>query len=553
MTTAHDAADLEFDFVIIGSGGGSTPAALVMRDHGLRVLIVEKQAKIGGSSAFSGGVIWIPNNDHLNAEGGGDSPERARAYFDAVIGEAGPGSTPARREAYIREGAEMVRYLERKGMKFLHAHWPDYYDTAPGGIAQGRSLCAPLFDINQLGPWADRLASHRVTAMLPISAEESGPFLRAHRSWRGRWLIAKVIARQAINTLFRKRVRGAGNALQGRLFQIALRAGVEIWTETPVSDFLVEDGRVAGVIAQRNGAPVRVRAARGVLVNAGGFARNLEMREAYQPKPTSTQWTQANPGDTGEVIQAALRTGAAVDLMDQAWWLACSFGPDGEMMGMHSPNDVCKPHCIVVGPDGKRFANEANSYMEFGQAMYAAGAIPAWAIFDRRHRARYFFGLLPPGLTPKHLLRKGYLKRADTLEGLAAICGVDPTGLRTTVERFNGFVRQGEDKDFGRGASEYNRYSGDPTAPHANLGSIEKAPFYAIALYPGDVGTSGGLVTDEHARVLRADGSAIPGLYATGNSTASVMGRRYLGAGASVGPSMVFGYIAARHAAGANA
>jgi len=542
-----------FDFIIVGSGGGSVPAALVVKDHGKQPLIIEKQALIGGTSAFSGGVIWIPNNDHLNAEGGNDSHERARTYFDGLIGDVGPASSPQRRDAFIREGAEMIRFLERKGMKFVHAHWPDYYDNRPGGSAAGRSLAAPLFNINELGEWGSKLGHHPLTSAAPIASPESVHVFVASKTWRGKVIAAKVACRFVLNKLLGRRVRGAGNALQGRLFQIALRENIPIWTEAPVKDFLVENERVVGVIAERNGRTIHVRSRLGVLVNAGGFSRNLAMRERYQPKPTSVTWTQVNPGDTGEMIQAAMAVGAATDLMDEAWWLACSFAPDGTFMGMHSPNDIGKPHCIVVDSRGKRFANESNAYMEFGQRMYAAGAVPAWAIFDSRHRRYYPWGLLLPGRTPQSLIENGYLKKASSLSDLARACGIDPAGLEQTVARFNSFVPKGVDEDFDRGASAYNRYYGDPTIkPNPNLGKIERPPYYAVAIVPADVGTSGGIMTDEHARALRADGSVIQGLYATGNSTAAVMGRRYLGAGASVGPSMAFGYIAARHAVRAN-
>jgi 3-oxosteroid 1-dehydrogenase len=540
-----------FDFIIVGSGGGSVPAALVMKEHGRSVLIIEKQAVIGGSSAFSGGVIWIPNNDHLNAAGGGDSHERARAYLDGLIGEVGPASSVQRRDAFIRRGAEMVRYLEGHGMKFLHAHWPDYYDNRPGGLPQGRSLCAPLFDVKALGEWAPKLAHFPMTSGLPVTSRDAVAIFVAKQTWRGKWVVAKLALRMLQKKLLGTELRGAGNALQGRLFQIALRAGTPIWTDTAAKDFLVDGGRVTGVIVERSGRTVRLGARLGVLINAGGFSRNLGMREQYQPKPTSVKWTQANPGDTGEMIQAAMGLGAAVDLMDEAWWLACSFMPDGTFMGMHSPNDIGKPHCIAVDARGRRFANESNSYMEFGQRMYAAGAVPAWAVFDSRHRRSYPWGMTLPGAPPAALIDSGYMRRFASLDELARGCGIDPAGLAHTVVRFNGFARTGVDEDFSRGTSAYNHYYGDPTVkPNPNLGSIEQPPFYAVALYPSDVGTSGGVLTDEFARVLRPDGSVVPGLYATGNSAASMMGRCYPGAGVSIGPSMTFGYIAARHAAG---
>lgn len=544
----------EFDFIVVGSGGGSVPAALVMHEAGKRVLIVEKQAKIGGTSAFSGGVIWIPNNHILNDEGGGDSYERSRAYLDGLIGEVGAASSPERRDAYIRYGADMIRFLEKHGMKFLHAHWPDYYDTRPGGIAEGRSLCAPLFDVGELGEWKDKLASFPLTADMPLESRDSVALFTAMTTWRGKLMAAKLALRMLQKKLTGKELRGAGNALQGRLFQIALRKGIPIWTECPASDFVIEDDRVAGVIVETGGERKELRARLGVLINAGGFSRNPAMREKYQPKPTSVDWTVVNPGDTGEMIEAVMRLGAASDLMDEAFWLPSSFSPDdGRFMGFHAPNDVGKPHCIVVDAQGQRFVNESCAYMEFGQAMYRVGAVPAWAVFDSNHRHKYPWGMALPGKPAKELLESGYLRCFDSLEDLARGCEIDPVGLAATIAQFNTFARCGVDPDFQRGSSAYNRYYGDPTVkPNPNLAPIEQGPFYAVAIYPGDVGTSGGILADEHARVLREDGSIIPGLYVTGNSSAAVVGRCYPGAGASVGPSMTFGYIAARHAAGLN-
>ncbi len=539
----------DFDFIIVGSGAASVPAALSMKSQGKRALIIEKQPVIGGSTAFSGGVIWIPDNDHLNAAGGEDSPERARTYLDGLIGEVGPASTPQRRDAFIRNGTLMVRFLERYGMQFMHARWPDYYDDHPGGIAQGRSLCAPLFDVNELGDWAAKLAYHSLTSSLPVDSRDAASLMVAKQTWRGRGIAAKTLLRVLEKKLTGRQIRGAGNALQGRLFQIALREKIPIWTNTPVREFLSENGRIGGVIAERGGCSIPVRARLGVLINAGGFAKNRAMRDRYQPKPTSVQWTLANPGDTGEMIQAAIRIGASIDLMNEAWWTAASFLPDGSLVSIHSPNDIGKPHCIVVDTTGKRFANESCSYMEFGQRMYAAGAVPAWIILDSRHRNAYPWGTALPGMTPSKWLESGYMRRFATLEALARGCGIEPVGLAQSVARFNNFAQRGVDEDFGRGTSAYHHYYGDPSMkPNSNLGAIERPPFYAVALYPADVGTAGGLLTDEFARVLRTDGSVIDGLYATGNSTASVMGRRYVGAGASIGPSMTFGHIAAAHA-----
>jgi 3-oxosteroid 1-dehydrogenase len=546
--------ETHFDFIVVGSGGGSTPAALAMHEAGKRVLIIEKSELIGGTSAYSGGVIWIPNNHILNDAGGGDSHAKSREYIDGIVGPPMPSSTPEKRDAWIRYGAQMIEFLEAQGMEFRHAHWPDYYEDRPGGIADGRSLAAPLFDVNKLGEWGPKLAHNPMTSAMPIPSWESVGLFNVKSTWRGKWIAAKMAMRLIfLNKLLGKTIRGAGNALQGRLFQIVLRKKIPIWTATPVTDLLVEDGKVVGVLAERDGRPVQVRASLGVLLNAGGFSRNLEMREKYQPKPTSIHWTQVNPCDTGDMHRAAMKLGAATDLLDESFWLPSSFMPDGTFVSFHTPNDTGRPHCITVGPDGKRFVNEANPYMEFGKRMYEAGAVPAWAIIDSRGRKNSIWGTMLPGRTPQKLIDSGYIRKFDTLDDLARSCGIDPQGLAATVERFNRFARSGVDEDFGRGGNAYNHYYGDPSnKPNPNLGTIEKPPFYAVAIYPGDVGTCGGLVTDEHARVLHEDGQPIPGLYATGNTAAAVGGRVYAGAGASVGPSMTFGYIAALHASRSN-
>jgi 3-oxosteroid 1-dehydrogenase len=296
-----------------------------------------------------------------------------------------------------------------------------------------------------------------------------------------------------------------------------------------------------------------VRARRGVLLSAGGFAHNAEMRRKYGgDQPNDGAWTSANPGDTGEVIDLAMQAGAAVDLMDEAWWIQTSVLPNGTKL-MHI-SERTRPGSIMVDSRGQRFVNEAASYMEVGKEQYArsrvADALPCWLVFDTRFRRRYPFVMTPPAITPKEWITSGYLRRADTLEDLARDCGIDPDGLAQTVTRFNEHARRGQDPDFHRGEARYDHWYGDPAhQPNPSLGPLDKPPYYAVAVWPGDVGTCGGLLTDEHGRVRREDGSTIPGLYATGNTTATVMGRRYLGAGASIGSSMVFAFVAARDAA----
>jgi 3-oxosteroid 1-dehydrogenase len=562
--------DESCDLLIVGSGGASMCAALFYKTLGRNALIVEKQTKIGGSTGFSGGVWWIPNNPVIKRNGVDDSFEKAWKYFESVVSYHGRGSSRARREAFLRSGPEMVDFLERQGMRFEHADgWSDYYDDQPGGQPRGRSLVATIFDVNELGEWKSRLSMYPGVA-LPLGSEDYPTLFLAKKTTAGKKMAMRLVWRLLKNKLFGRDVRGGGAAIQGRMLQIALREKLPIRTGMAVRDFIVENGRVAGVIAVSEGREARIQARDGVLINAGGFSRNREMRERWQPKPNAWQWTNANPGDTGEMIEAAMRLGAAVDCMNEAWWVITSLGP-GERLpeGAVNPEgvpipfmhhlDLSLPHLILVDQDGRRFCDESGAYMEIGQRLYArheqtGRGIPAWVILDRRHRDNYPWGTAQPGKTPQSWLDTGYMKKADTLEELARLCGIDAAGLMAEVRKFNGYCRTGVDPEFNRGGRAFDRAHGDPTVkPNPNLGAIEQGPFYAVAMYPGDVGTAGGIVTDEHARVLREDGSIVEGLYATGNSTASVVGRCYPGAGASIGASFVFGYRAAQHAAQASA
>jgi 3-oxosteroid 1-dehydrogenase len=300
------------------------------------------------------------------------------------------------------------------------------------------------------------------------------------------------------------------------------------------------------------GRELAIGARHGVLLACGGYARNLEMRKRYGRQPASTEWTFANPGETGDVVQMAMRLGAATDLMDEGVWIPMTISPMGPM---YLEYERGKPHALVVDGEGRRYVDEGSNYMSFGQTIYEhhrqARAIPSWLIMESRHRNHYFFGGQLPGRTPEDWLRTGFVKRADTLDGLAAACGIDAHALKETVRRFNGFAATGVDPDFHRGESLFSRNVGDPRhGPNPGLGAVERPPFYAVAVYPGDLGTFGGILTDEHARVLRGDGAAIEGLYATGNATAPVMGRVYPCTGASIASTMIFGFIAAQRALG---
>lgn len=571
---SHNRLESEYDLVIVGSGAGSITAALVAQALGRKPVILEKQAKVGGSTAISGGVLWTPNNPLMAQEGIPDSYERARTYFDAAVPHQAPGTSGVRRETFLKVGPAVIDFLSERGMEFFRPDgWSDYYDDLPGGEPRSRCLMAPLFDARALGEWAPKLARSPVGGGLPVHSHELTDLFLVRRTWAGKRMAAVLAARMLKARLLRQDLVSNGAALQGRLLEIALRAGIPILPKTPVRDLIVEEGRVVGVQVDdpnsESGETSVVRARDAVLLNAGGFARNGVLRRRYGRAPTGDQWTATNPGDTGEMLEACIRLGAAIDNLDAFWWVITSQHvdgswpegttmPDGSLAPWMHHLDLSLPHSILVDQSGARFCNESASYMEVGERMYdrhleTQAAIPSWTIFDATHRERYPWGSALPGTTPKAWLDSGYMKKADSLEELAALCEIDATGLAKTVERWNQFCVIGVDAEFGRGNRQFDRCHGDPTVkPNPSLGSIARPPFYAAAMVPSDVGTAGGLVTDEYARVLSDDGAAIEGLYATGNSTASVMGRSYPGAGASIAAAFVFAFVAAHHSAGAS-
>jgi len=547
-----------FDFVIVGSGAGSMCAALVLRKAGKRVLVLEKTALVGGTTAISGGVMWIPANRYMKQAGIEDSAEQATAYLDAVIGERPdmPGACRERRLAYVEQAPRMIDFLAEQGLKFRRIpSWPDYYD-APGASVPGRAVVSELFDIRRLGDWRKKLRPGFLP--LPANLDEAMQLPLVKRSGEARRTLLRILGRAVADKLTGRQRSTAGQALQGQLLHAALQAGVEIWLEAEVKQILLQDGRASGVRVVRAGREQAVAASLGVLINAGGFARNQRMLDRYIPG-TSAAWSSAIEADTGEMIEEGQRIGAALAQMGERIGMQIALPPGSERMMIKAAmqNDVCKPHAIVVDQAGRRYARESSSHPEFSERMMEharkAPAIPSWMVFDSQYLGKYMLaGTMPGRKKPKAWAEANFLRSGATLEALAADCGIDPATLRATVERFNGFVRQGRDEDFRRGDSAYDRWVGDPLhTPSNTLGTIEQGPFHAVQLYPGDVGTFGGLLTDAQARVLRTDGSAIPGLYATGSSTASVMGGVEPGAGGSIGPAMTWGYVAARHALGA--
>ncbi len=539
-----------YDVLVVGSGGGGMAAALTAAAAGASVLVLEKTDLIGGSTAMSGGVLWIPNSQAGQRAGADDSFDDGLKYFESVVGDAGAASSSARRVAFLQQGRALLDFLEREGLRFEFCDgYSDYYDDRPGGKARGRVLKAPMLPSSELGDWYPKLRQFGGWA-LPVNTDEFHALTLAKRTWSGRYTALRLGVRVLRERMTRQRLLCRGAAVQGRMLLCALRRKIPIWTEAAVEDFVLEGGRVRGVIVKRaNNERLELRATSGVVVDPGGFARNAEMRKRFHPQPSLPAWTAVNPGDTGEILERAMALGAATDMLDEAIWIPISVTPDGQIGGFHNPHDMAKPFSIMVDSKGERFVNEAASYMEVGQAMYARGAVPAWAILDSRHRRYYPWGSAMAGKTPPEWLQSGYMRSGASIADLARACQINADALVQTVAQFNTFARQGRDDQFHRGARAYDRYYADSShGPNPGLGSIEKAPFYAVQIYPGDVGTFGGLMTDEHGCVLAKDGARIEGLYATGNCTASVMGRTYPGAGASIAASFIYGYAAVKNA-----
>jgi 3-oxosteroid 1-dehydrogenase len=538
-------SEVDVDVVVVGSGAAGMTAALTAADRGLRVVVVEKLDRFGGSTARSGGGVWIPGNDVLRRAGVEDTPEQARTYLAHVVGDT---VSKERQHAFLDRGPEMLAFVQQHTpLRFAWVPgYADYYPEAPGGLPGGRTLEPVPLDGRLLGadlvtlnpPYARTPAGVTITAAdyrwLSLGVRHPRAAVTAVRV-AGRWALARALGRRPLSM---------GQALAAGLRAGLTDAGVPVWLNTALTGIDVDDERAAAVRVSRDGEPVRITARRGIVLAAGGFEHNAAMRRRYQQAPIGTGWTVGSAGNTGDAISAGMDLGAAVDLMDDAWW-----GPSIPLTGgpYFCLAERSLPGCLLVNQAGDRFVNEAAPYVDAVHAMYDNDAVPAWLVSDQRYRDSYVFaGLAPRQKLPGRWYKAGVVKRAATLDALAAEIGIPSDALGRTVERFNGFAALGRDEDFHRGDSVYDRYYGDPrNRPNPNLGPLMKPPFYAVRIVPGDLGTKGGLRTDERARVLRPDDTPIAGLYAAGNASAAVMGHSYAGAGATIGPAMTFGYIAA--------
>lgn len=540
--------DMDVDVLVVGTGAAGLTAAITAADSQQRTLVLESTDRWGGSTNLSGGALWMPANPLMAKRGAHDSAEEALRYLDEVIGDAGPASSPERRRAFVETVPEVLRFLRGQGLPFVAMKdYPDYYPDRPGGKI-GRGIETEPFDARTLGPWFRRSRSHENVPMVPLRSDDVWLIYRAWSTPSGFLRGAQVAGRTLRGLVRGQRLYGLGSALVGHLMAVVRRQGTKVLLRHPLTGLIVDNGAVIGATAIRpDGFTIRIRAHSGIILAAGGFAQNQQWRQRYHSIPG---YSSTAPGDQGSVIQIAQSVGAQLSLMDDAWW-----GPSVPADGRSKPTFMVAersfPFSIVVDSSGERYTNESGSYVDFVHDMLernrSVPAIPSWLIMDVRHRRRYFNGaLLACG---KRMREAGILRRAGTIEDLARALDMEPARLRATVDRFNGFARDGVDRDFERGRTASDRFYSDPRVkPNPNLGPLERGPFTALQLVPGDLGTKGGLLTDADARVLDESGQPIPGLYAAGNTTASVMGHTYPGPGATISAAVVFAYRAARRA-----
>lgn len=551
-------ASRDWDVVVIGSGAGGLASAITARKHGLSVVVIEKEPVFGGTTAFSGGVLWIPQNRHGRAGNPTDTREAARRYLAA---ETGNRFEPAAVDAFLEAGPRMLDWFEREtAVRFLPTLYPDYHPTREGGVDVGRSVLAAPFDASALGPDLARLRPPLATItfmgmMFNSSNADIKHFFNATRSPTSFAYVLKRLAAHAREVA--RYGRGvqvtSGNALVARLARSCLDLGIPILTQTPARRLVKHGDRVTGVEVG-GAAPGRLTARRGVVLACGGYAQDLARRGQIYPhlKAGGAHLSPVPEGNTGDGIRLGEEAGGAFapDFPQPAAWMPVSRVPGGGVF----PHllDRYKPGMIAVLASGRRFTNESESYHDVGAAMAASGEAGAWLVCDHRAIRKYGLGHAKPAPIPLwRWLRSGYLKKGRTLADLARACGIDPRGLEATVAAFNTGARQGRDPAFQRGETSFNRYLADPEhRPNPCVAPVEHAPFYAVRLEMGDLGTFDGLRTTVAGEVLDRQGGVIPGLFAVGNDRASLMAGTYPGAGITLGPAMTFGWITGRYLAG---
>lgn len=567
MTAERSESSIACDVLVIGSGAGGLSAAITARAHGLDVVVVERAPVFGGTTAWSGGWLWIPCNPLAKRAGLTDSLDAARTYLRHELGDRFDAD---KIDAYLATGPRMVEFFEQNtAVQFVAGlTMPDFHAELPGS-AIGRPICAAPYDGRKLGPLIDKLRPPlreiTVGGMAIAAGADMRHFMNATRSPRSALYAAKRFASHFLHALRYGRNMHLvnGNALAARLGKSADDLGVRLLVSAPAGQLIVEDGAVRGAIVSTADGELRVSARRGVVLACGGFPHEPARRKQLFPHtPTGAEhWSAAPSVNTGDGLNLGESVGAWVDanLSNAAAWIAVSrvrYRNGREGVFPHLV-DRAKPGVIAVTAQGKRFVNEADSYHDFMRALFRVSdegtEVTAFLICDHRFLRRYGLGFAKPFPLPlgPHL-RSGYLTRAATIEELARRTGIDSAALAATVAEYNRHAREDRDPEFGQGSTPFNRFGGDPDhQPNPCVAPIERGPFYAVKVMPGSLGTFAGLKTDRYARVIGRDERPIAGLYAVGNDMASVMGGYYPSGGITLGPAMTFGYIAGRHLAGA--
>lgn len=553
--------NITVDGLVIGTGASGMAAAVTAASKGLKILVVEKEARYGGTTARSGGWLWIPGT-RLAAEQGIREPQGAAKSY--LRHEATTHFDEARIDAFLEYGPKAIEFFTRKTcVQFdMPAAFPDYHAEATGGQPGGRSMIARPFDGRELGLrikyLAPPLPELTVFGMMLGSGVEIKHFMRVFKSVESFVYVTKRLSKHFLDVLVygRGMTLTNGNAFAGRLAKAAMNLDIPVWLSSPVTQLIMDCGAVVGAIVQHEGKTVKISASRGVVLACGGFPHDVERRKALFPHaPTGKEHYSPSPeGNTGDGLRLAEAVGGSVDgtIPNAAAWVPVSVTtrPDGSSGVMPHFIDRAKPGVIAVTPKGERFTNEGNSYHDFVQAMVKAckdeTEVSAWLLCDHKALRNYGLGCVAPSPLPisRHL-KSGYLKRAETVVELAKKINIDPRILEATVSQFNKGAHVGEDPAFGKGSAAYNRYQGDAfITPNPCVAPLETAPYYAIKLVVGDIGTFAGLLTDDRARVLDTSKKPIEGLYSAGNDAASIMGGNYPGAGITLGPALTFGYIA---------
>lgn len=557
----------ECDAVIVGTGAGGSSAALTAKIHGLDVIMVEKEPVFGGTTAYSGGWLWIPCNPLEKQAGIDDSLDEVRFYLRQDLGNH---YGEVKIDAFLENGPRMLDFLDQHtDVKFfVGTTLPDYHSDKPGSRSGGRSICAQPINGRELAGDINRLRKQRRELLVFGMALVSGPdlqhFYAAKKSFRSAIYVAKRFLASLWDRCWHGRDLHLGNgaALAARFLKSVRARSIEVLYSSPAKRLIIDNNRVVGVVVEQDGRTLKILARKGVVLATGGFPNDFERRrEIHQHKPGADQHFSLAPlSNTGDGLRLGEEAGGSVNaaVIHTAPWMPVSRVPypDGTTGTFLSIFDRGKPGMIAVKANGKRFVNESAPYADFVPPMLAGGSPGetsfAFIVGDHRAVRKYGLGIAKPAPMPiGKYLRSGYILRADTIEGLAELAGIDTAAFRSTIERFNEHARRGEDPEFGKGSTPYNRYLGDPEhGPNPCVGPIEVPPFYAVKIYPGDIGTFAGLRTDEFARVLDRAGKPIDGLYAVGADNGNVFGGGYPGGGSTLGPAVTFGYIAGRHLAG---